>query len=150
MPNRRRSGGSFRNWLLLPVRLVLAMAIATSGSVEAAGPGPQEGGRRQETDPTPTPGEDKVEPGLRNTILAAPEGQADFLVYLTEQADLQDAYRIEDWAARGQFVLDALRETARTSQSGLLQSLSAQRAAGEVVQFHSFFIINAIGVRGGV
>src|SRR3990172_5683417 len=132
MAKRRRSGGSSRNWLLFPVLLVLAMAIATSGSVEGAEPGRQEGVRRQESDPTPTPTppEDKVEPGLRNAILAAPGGQTDFLVYLTEQADLQEAYEIEDWAERGQFVLDALRETARTSQSGLLQSLSAQRAAG--------------------
>ena len=152
MPKRRRSGGSFRNWLLLPVLLVLAMAAATSGSVEGAGPGPQEGVRRQETDPTPTPTprEDKVEPGLRNSILAAPEGHADFLVYLTAQADLEQAYEIEDWAERGQFVFDTLRETARTSQSGLLQSLSAQRAAGGVVQYESYFIINAIGVRGGL
>jgi len=152
MLNRRWSSGSLRNWLLLPLLLLLATAIATSGSVEGAGPGSQEGVRRQEPDPThtPTPPEEKVEPGLRSTILAAPGGQADFLVYLAAQADLEEADLIEDWEARGQFVFDALRETARTSQAGLMQSLSSQEASGEVAQFQSYFIVNAIGVRGGV
>jgi hypothetical protein len=152
MSNMPRSGGFWRNRLLIPVLLLLALAAATSGSVEGAGPGPQEGPRRQEPDPTQTPGppEDKVEPGLRSTILAAPSGQADFLVYLTAQADLEGAYQIEDWAERGQFVFDALRETARTSQAGLVQSLRAQEAAGEVAQHQSYFIVNAIGVTGGV
>ena len=152
MSNERLPRSPFRSWLLPLLLLVLSLAIATSGSVEGAEPGPPEGVRRQDTDPTqtPTPPEDKIEPGLRSSIQAAPGGQADFLVYLTEQADLDQAHEIEDWAERGQFVFDALRQTARTSQSGLLQSLSAQRAAGGVVQYESYFIVNAIGVTGDV
>jgi subtilisin family serine protease len=145
--------------------LIIVLAMATSGLAEGAGPwrrvGLQqpaptetptlaEGAGSEEANPTQTPGEDKLEPGLRSAILAAPEGQGDFLVYLTDQADLQPAYEIEDWAERGQFVFDALRDTARTSQAGLLQSLSAQSAAGEVAEYHSYYLVNAIGVTGGV
>ncbi|HEX9677117.1 MAG TPA: S8 family serine peptidase, partial [Anaerolineales bacterium] len=152
MSTRRRSGRNLRNWILVPGLLILALATATGGLAEGAGPGSQEGVSRQGASATQTPGPpaDKVEPGLRNTILAAPGGQAKFLVVLSRQADLQEAYLMDDWEARGRFVFETLRETARASQAGLLQSLSVRQATGEVAHFQSYFIVNAIGVTGGV
>src|SRR5262245_11604942 len=53
----------------------------------------------------------------------AADGRADFWVALRKQADLAPAYRITDWAARGQFVYDALTRTARDTQREVVAAL---------------------------
>ncbi len=90
----------------------------------------------------------KVAPGLRQHLLN--EGRGEYLLYLKEQADLSAAYAIRDWTARGRFVYDALRATARTTQASLLDLLQQQQTAGNVQRFQSFFIVNAILVNSNV
>ena len=46
--------------------------------------------------------EDKIEPGLRESVVA--EGKGAYWIDLVEQADLDRAYFISDWDARGEFV----------------------------------------------
>jgi hypothetical protein len=65
------------------------------------------------------------------------------LVYLADQADLSAAAAISDWNARGEAVYAILRDHAALSQADLLQHLRAQG-----YQPRSFWIVNAIAVRG--
>jgi subtilisin family serine protease len=76
-------------------------------------------------------------------IEASADGTARFIVYMAEQANLDAAYAIDDWSARGQYVLDTLRETAARTQAGLLAELDN---AG--VAYESRYIVNAVAVEG--
>lgn len=89
-----------------------------------------------------------VEAGLREQIVA--NGQGQYLVYLKEQADLNAAYDISDWTARGQYVYQTLWDTATKSQVDLLAYLNSQQGAGDVVAYRSFYIVNAVMVTSGV
>ncbi|MBN1955442.1 MAG: S8 family serine peptidase [Anaerolineae bacterium] len=68
-------------------------------------------------------------------------GTGRFIVYMAEQADLSQAYYIDDWSLRGQYVFDALRSTAERTQAGLLADLDA---AGATYEPH--YIVNAVVV----
>ncbi len=86
----------------------------------------------------------KIEAGLRESIGA--QGSGSYLVYLTTQADLSAAYTIQDWAARGQYVYDTLRDVAHKSQASLLARLEGEVALGNVSRYQSYFIVNAVEV----
>ncbi len=101
-----------------------------------------------ETPPLHANSSSKAPPGLRQRIMQ--QGQAEYLLVLQSQADLSAAAAISDWNARGHFVYDALRATARRTQAGLLRILEQQQTAGSVQQFQSFFIANAILVHSNV
>lgn len=91
---------------------------------------------------------EKVEGGLRDTVTAAGEGT--YLVVLQEQADLSQAYTMDDWDARGQYVYETLQVTAQKSQANLTSYLSQQLSLGHVRKYKSYFIINAIIVTSDV
>ncbi len=74
--------------------------------------------------------------------------QSTYLVYLKEQADLRPAYHIRDWDARGQFVLDALRQTAQRTQPAVLSRLNGLQTTGHVSAIHPHYVVNLILVRG--
>lgn len=67
----------------------------------------------------------------------------EFLVYLSEQADLHPAALLPDKQARGQFVVQRLAETARRTQAPLLAALQ-QRG----LEYRSYWVANFIWVRG--
>jgi len=92
----------------------------------------------------------RVEAGLREAVLASPQAQATFMVYLKEQANLSAAYGIGDWSARGWLVYAALWEAAQNSQTELLGRLESLLASGEVQAYRSFFIVNAVLVTAGM
>ena len=91
---------------------------------------------------------DKIESGLRQSIIET--GTGTYLVYLKDKADLSPAYAISDWSARGQFVYDALRNTAQKSQANLRSYLDNAVKRGEVAQYEPYFIVNAVAVTSGV
>lgn len=88
----------------------------------------------------------KVEPGLAEFIRSSEAGQATFLVYLTTQADLSPAFRVQDRDTRGDFVFQTLLETAQGTQAELISYLQSQQSAGTVSAFRPFYIVNAISV----
>jgi hypothetical protein len=93
---------------------------------------------------------DKIEPYLRDTIVNSPNQQGDLIVYLTTQvaeADINKAYDIEDWEARGQYVYDTLKAVADDSQKDLLTYLQTQVQNGNVESYEAFFITNAVYVK---
>src|SRR3990172_5038027 len=124
-------------WLLAPAFLLLGWTSPPDGSASPGGFGLRgaQDPQGQEVTPTPPPPEDKVERGLRSALLASPEQQASFLVYLSSQADLSGAYAIDDWEARGRYVFESLQQTARTSQAGILDSLRVRQATADVAAF---------------
>src|SRR5213079_2369553 len=68
--------------------------------------------------------------------------QAEFFVVLADQADLSPAAALGTKAAKGRFVLNALRNKAQTTQGPILQWL---RERG--VEYESFYIVNGILVK---
>lgn len=90
--------------------------------------------------PDPVPWQRKVEQRVLTRLEAG--GAADFVIRLTDRADLSAAAATRDWAERGRVVVDALRRTAERSQRAIRDRLDA---AG--VGYQSFWITNAIVVR---
>jgi serine protease AprX len=74
----------------------------------------------------------------------AESGEADFLVILTEQADVSPAAGIRDREARLRYVYDVLRKTAHRSQAPVRAELDR---AG--VAYRPYYIVNMLAVDGG-
>lgn len=89
-----------------------------------------------------------VDPQVLAEMAAAPDGQATFLVYLRDRADLSRASQVDSWAERGQDVMERLQATARASQAALLDRLAQRRLPGHVSSYQPFWIANVIVVTG--
>jgi subtilisin family serine protease len=85
---------------------------------------------------------DKVEPQVLAEIAA--NGQTTFWALLTEKADLKKAPGIQNWNARGTYVMDGLKKVADESQAGLRALLTKQG-----VPHKAFWIMNAIRITAG-
>jgi subtilisin family serine protease len=84
---------------------------------------------------------DKVAPWVMDHTAA---GQtAEFIVVMAQQADLTPTRLMTTKAAKGQFVRDALWNTAQASQASLLADLRARGIAHQ-----SFYVVNALWVQG--
>jgi len=70
-----------------------------------------------------------VDPQVYADLAASPEGTAEILVVMAEQADLSAAQYISDWSARGRYVYDRLRATAERSQAQIRRYLEGAGAA---------------------
>src|SRR4029453_18809180 len=70
--------------------------------------------------------------------------QAEFFVVLADQADLSGAASLATKAEKGRYVYNTLLNKAQSTQQPVLQWL---RERG--IEHHSFYIINAILVKGG-
>lgn len=71
-------------------------------------------------------------------------GHTDFLVLLSEQADLSPAYKMPTKQARGRWVYRTLWETAARTQAPLRAWLDAQGTS-----YRPFYIVNLILIRSG-
>lgn len=69
---------------------------------------------------------------------------ADFWLVMSDEAELDPARAIPDWNLRGEYVVRQLKETAHRSQRNVLELLER-----EGVSHRSFWIVNAVYVRGG-
>ncbi len=91
---------------------------------------------------------EKIEPGLYQEIASQKRGS--YFIQVTETADLTLAYSMTDRDARGEYVYNTLLETANNSQADLKDYLDREMKAGNVSNYQSFFIINAILVTSDV
>jgi len=82
----------------------------------------------------------KVEPGLLAEISG---GESEFLLYLSEQADLSGAYALETKEEKGRYVFRQLTEVAHRTQGPLVAELEWRKAP-----HRRFWIANMIWVRG--
>ncbi|MGB3701180.1 MAG: S8 family serine peptidase, partial [Anaerolineales bacterium] len=85
--------------------------------------------------------QEKVDQELLTSTL---DGKSEFIVYLSEQADLSGAKFFQTKQEKGEYVYQRLISSARRSQGPVLQSLSKLE-----VDFQPFWVANMIWVRGG-
>jgi len=76
-------------------------------------------------------------------LMAMNDGLGEFLVILSEQADLSHAAELPDKTAKGRYVFETLRSVAVRTQPPLITALEA---AG--VDYQTFWIANLIWVQG--
>src|SRR5207237_1291321 len=69
--------------------------------------------------------------------------QAEFFVVLAERADVRPAANLPTKTEKGRFVYQTLLEKARATQGPILQWLRKRK-----IEHHSFYIVNAILVKG--
>jgi subtilisin family serine protease len=86
---------------------------------------------------------ERVEPAIAAQAAATPDGLAEFMVVLRDQADLSAAYGIRDWAERGRYVYRTLTEHAELSQRDLRAQLDGRRLG-----YRPLWIVNAVLVHG--
>lgn len=85
-----------------------------------------------------------VDPAVMAAYHVAEE--VEFIVLLSDQADLSQARQLRSKLAKGRFTFNTLRDVASASQPGLIAELSsAGLLAG--VDFRPFWIVNAIWVK---
>lgn len=85
----------------------------------------------------------KVDPQLSARVQLAGAEPTAFLVFLAERPDLTAAYAIDDWEARGRYVVDTLRAHADRSQAALRADLAARG-----LDYQSLWAVNAVLVQG--
>lgn len=85
----------------------------------------------------------KIEPALLSAAQSA--GQADFLIWFEEQADLSAADAEKTRADKGRVVMQTLRAAAERSQAPVLALLQVRG-----LEYRSFWIANAITARGSL
>jgi len=85
--------------------------------------------------------EEKISPKLMTKALR--REALDFLVILKNQKDVSAAQNFKTKEARGNFVFEKLKTNAQADQKNILKVLKNENAF-----YHSFFIINAIQVKG--
>ncbi len=107
----------------LPLLTALTLVIASQFS----GSGPRSAGV----------GSDKIDSALASRLDSG--APTDLLVRFHKRADLSGAGAIRDWAERGRYVVDRLRDTAGASQARTRARLTA---AG--VAHRSFWVVNTI------
>jgi subtilisin family serine protease len=88
----------------------------------------------------PVPWQEKVD---RQLLIYPSDGESEFIIYLTEQADLSGAGNLKSKQEKGQYVYRQLISATRRSQGPVLQLLSNLGA-----EFQSFWVANMIWVRG--
>lgn len=123
---------------LLPV--VMSMAVAVGLSVGAP-PTASAAASPMQSTADPVQPTEKIEPELRQSLRT---DETDFWIRFSDSADLSKARQVDDWAARGQSVYDALRKSAEASQADVLAELKEQGA-----HYKSYWVTNAILVEGG-
>lgn len=85
---------------------------------------------------------DKVDPWVLET---ASSQETEFLVFLSEQADLSQAAHLESKAEKDTYVFQKLVDTARRTQAPVLEAL-AQRG----IPYRSYWVANMLWVRAGL
>jgi len=84
----------------------------------------------------------KVDPAVVESLQA--NGVTDFVIVMAEQADLNQAYSITDWDARGWYVYNTLKATAERTQKNVKGQLTARG-----LRYHAFISGNEIYVHQG-
>jgi subtilisin family serine protease len=85
----------------------------------------------------------RVDPRIGQALAASPDGRADLLVFLADQADLSAASAVRDWDARGALVFRTLRDHAEATQRDLRAALAARG-----LDYTPLWVVNAVAVRG--
>ena len=129
--NRQKIFRTTYIWLLVLSMLVFSLFSFSPPSAARSG---------QPVTGTTPDWQGKVDPSVLNK---AALGKTEFLIYLSEKADLSGADSLSTKEEKGQYVYDQLRATAEASQLDVLQTLNMFAA-----EHQSFWISNSIWARG--
>ncbi len=83
----------------------------------------------------------KIDADLASQLASGP---ADFIVMMSEQADLSAAKQLQTKVEKGQYVFDTLVATSARTQADLRTLLDSQG-----VEYRPFYIVNAVWVKAG-
>jgi len=86
------------------------------------------------------PWQEKVDPWVLTSLA---KGETEFILFLTEQADLSGAERLKTKLEKGTYVFTRLREVADRTQGPVLSALAARRA-----EYRPYWVANMVWVRG--
>lgn len=89
-----------------------------------------------------------IDPLVLEALAGSGDGQASFIVVFADRADLDVAFGMRDWNARGRYVMERLQAVAERSQRDVRARLSAGTLPGRVTQWQAFWIANVITVTG--
>jgi subtilisin family serine protease len=120
----------------LVVLLALALALAAFGQTPTSA-SPKSSA--QSVDPG-----DKITSSLQRKFEANATEPRDFWINFDTAADTSGAADIDDWAERGEYVVDRLQQAAQTAQADAIATLDDAGA-----DYTSYWITNAIRVHGG-
>ncbi|MFH1084539.1 MAG: S8 family serine peptidase, partial [Chloroflexota bacterium] len=149
---------TLRTGLLMLLIWLVAGAAPLMADPKLPEPALRAGGSPVAAHELPLAARQKIEPELVRALLRA-QGQADgaagsaaptvtFLVYMREQAEMAPIAKLASTLQRRQLVAHTLQETARRSQVGVLALLEAQRAAGRIADYRSYWAFNGLAVDG--
>jgi len=114
------------------ILVIICLALSSSGSVVWG----------QASTPPPPDQSARVEQAVIEALQTG--APSDYVLVFDQQADLSGAYQISDWAERGQYVVDALKETAERSQKRARAELNRRG-----LRHRSFLAGNEVYVYGG-
>jgi len=124
-----------------PLRRIIALLFLAAAVAAALGAVASSRAVSQSSSPEQAAALRKIAPWV--TQHTAGGKQAEFMIVLTDQADLSGAAALSTKSEKGRFVRDALWNKSQTAQGPILQWL---RERG--IEHRSFYIINAILVKG--
>jgi subtilisin family serine protease len=119
--------GKEQSWAMRILAAVLVL-FAAAFTLTAKAPGPDA----------------KIEPKLMTMLIDSDDGTAPFFVVFGERTSLEAAFRMKDWTARGQFVVNRLQAAANRSQNGVRGYLQ-----GRKIVHTSFWVENKIYIPNG-
>jgi subtilisin family serine protease len=142
--NQNRTSASSRLRVLVCLFLFIPASVAVLGAIASSRAiGQRESASRQDNGGGVANGANiKIAPWVIEHT--ANGQQAEFFVVLADQADLSGAAALRTKAEKGRYVHDALWNKSQASQRPILQWL---RERG--IEHRSFYIVNAILVKGG-
>src|SRR5690625_3375533 len=127
-----------RRTAVLAALLALTMIASAPQAIAVQPTAPEPGSELADIDPAVL---DQV---TGASTSATGDDPVSYWVLLDEAADLTGAEDIDDWAERGEFVVDRLQETAEQSQGEVTELL-----ADAGVEHDNFWIANSVKVTGG-
>ena len=137
-----REGGFFKLRVLFGLVLCFSAATVLLLALNKASAQPRTAGDHGRLPLAGVAAADKIAPWV--TEHTANGQQAEFLVVLSDQADLSQAAALQTKAEKGRYVYNALLNKSQTTQGPILQWLRERS-----IEHQSYFIVNAILVKGG-
>ncbi|MEL6866893.1 MAG: S8 family serine peptidase [Bacteroidota bacterium] len=93
----------------------------------------------------PADGDDWKNKVDAEVLQAAENGETvEWLTYMSDQADVSDAYQLGDKTAKGNYVYETLSALAQSSQVNVIRTLRQQG-----VDYRTYWVVNAVWVKGG-
>ena len=134
-----------RSSLFAGLLIVGATLTSADGRTTVAAPAPAAPAVAAVTAPMPA----TMTNDLQSQFLNAPTGsKLEYWVILKEQADTRNTIPNTQWADKGWYVYNALKNAAERTQPAVLQTINSLVATDQISSVHSFWIINSFVLTG--